>query len=249
MSRDELNRLYRTGADNSWTVPTESRKDWRLAADWLCANLPSGDVLDVGCFDGGFLAMLPPQQRRLGIEIHEGAADRARQLGVEIVGGDYSELEWLDATYDCITAFDVIEHTLDPLEFVTLLAGRLRPGGVLILATGNADALTWRLMNGAYWYCWLPEHVSFISPRWCRRNARSAGMQVETMREFSHGNASFLQATGELGKNLLYRGLPRFTTHLRRRLSGAARGRPTLAESPPSWMSARDHFFAVLRKL
>jgi len=244
-----LNELYRAGAEDTWTVPVENRPDWQLVAKWLREKSSISDVLDVGCFDGAFLSLLPSRVRRFGVEIHEGAADRALRAGVEIVGGDYQELGRLEAKYECITAFDVVEHVPRPEAFVDLLSRRVRQDGVLIVSTGNSDARSWRMMKGAYWYCWLPEHVAFINPHWCRHLAPKLGLQVEEIRRFSHEDWNWKLAAGEMAKNFLYRTAPGMaaTVH-RRQLEQVGIARPTLAKAPPSWVSARDHFVVIFRK-
>ena len=42
------------------------------------------------------------------------------------------------ASFDLVTCMEVIEHVADPAAFVTALAERLAPDGLLILSTPNA---------------------------------------------------------------------------------------------------------------
>jgi 2-polyprenyl-6-hydroxyphenyl methylase/3-demethylubiquinone-9 3-methyltransferase len=65
-------------------------------------------------------------------------------MGLEI---DYraAPVETIDGRFDLVTSMEVIEHVADPAAFVKSLAGRLAPGGLLILSTPNATVWS-RLM-------------------------------------------------------------------------------------------------------
>lgn len=249
--RDELNAMYVAGAPDTWTTAEISRADWDMAAQWIAESHPSGSVVDVGCFDGGFSAVLDEGIRCYGVEIHADAAKRASdQFGVTIIGADYSDLLDVPDQYDCIAAFDVIEHVHDPQELLTVLASRVKPGGSVIIGTGNADAPTWRFMGSRYWYCWFSEHITFVSPRWSERAAAKSGLRVERVQRLSRG-AGQARFAIETVKNVVYRTVPdALTSPLRRRKLRrlgieSVTGRD---DSPPMWASSRDHFLVQFRK-
>ena len=61
-----------------------------------------------------------------------------------------------------MTAIEVLEHTLDPLAELRRIRALLRPGGLLLLTTGNAAPFASRLTQ---WPYVIPEiHVSFFEP-------------------------------------------------------------------------------------
>ena len=43
--------------------------------------------------------------------------------------------------FDIITAFDVIEHVLDPLNFLRKLKKKLKKNGIIFVYTPNIDSL------------------------------------------------------------------------------------------------------------
>ena len=251
-SGEELNTLYQSGCVDSWSTSVEQRTDWRLIREWLKAQKEVRRVMDVGCFDGRLLEFLGRNFEWFGIEIHAEAAQRARIKGVDVVSNDFANLPALNTEVDVALAVDVIEHSLDPKLFLTSLAACVRPGGYIAVTTGNTEAPTWRLMGSRYWYCHIAEHISFINPSWAEVVAPQLGLEIETLRLFSHaeGEATFKQRIYEASANLLLRFAPKLFGLLRRFGAGGidlAR-HPGLALVPPYWMSAKDHMLVVFRK-
>ena len=122
---------------------------------WQCDEctrtpLEGKAALDVGCGAG----LLAEPLARLGAtatgldasaELIEVARQHAAATGLEI---DYraGELGDLEGQFDLITCMEVIEHVADPAAFVTGLAKRLAPGGLLIMSTPNATGWSKLLM-------------------------------------------------------------------------------------------------------
>ena len=153
-----------------------------------------------------------------------------------------------EGEYDVITAFDVIEHVQDPRRMLADIAERLAPGGRVILGTGNADAKTWRMMGGRYWYCYYPEHLAFISPGWSRRVAPDLGLEVERVALLSRSPGVGNPAK-QLAKNAAYRLLPLAASRaVKRRVRGGKHAGTSAEWSPPLWTGAVDHFLIQLRK-
>jgi 2-polyprenyl-6-hydroxyphenyl methylase/3-demethylubiquinone-9 3-methyltransferase len=99
-------------------------------------------ALDVGCGAG----LLAEPLARLGAkatgidaspEVIAVARDHAAAMGLEV---DYrvGDVQELNGRFDLITCMEVIEHVADPSVFLTALAKRVAPGGLLILSTPNA---------------------------------------------------------------------------------------------------------------
>ena len=244
-----LDALYAAASGDYWSSDGSIRKDFDLAAQFLSKNVePGGRVLDVGCFDGGLLSRLDTAIQRFGVEINSEARSRAQERGISILGSDLGDITELGREFDAVVAIDVIEHVHDPYRMLADMAAMVRPGGVVLVSTGNTDAWSWRLMRSRYWYCVVPEHISFINPRWCRAKASSLGLSVENCIRFSHGDPRLRVRAYELLVNSFYLVLPslfEFARRLRHR-RGPGRGHKNAA--PPLWMSAWDHMFVVFRK-
>ena len=116
----------------------------RQARVWYLRFIPEpGDLLDVGCGRGEFLAAAAEAGHRvLGLDHDRAMLAEARELPV----CERDALDYLQSTPDCydsITAFHVIEHLAVPEAeaLIRLAADRLRPGGRLIIATPNPGSL------------------------------------------------------------------------------------------------------------
>jgi SAM-dependent methyltransferase len=100
-------------------------------------------VLDIGCGTGyGTAALAEPASSATGIDLAPNAIAYARShyqhphLG--FVAGSATALPFADASFDLITAFEVIEHLQDGNQLLAEARRVLRPGGVLLVSTPNA---------------------------------------------------------------------------------------------------------------
>lgn len=96
---------------------------------------PTGHAIEVGCAHGVLLAALKQRGYRCtGVEPDAQTAEwTSRQTGVPVKVGFFPGPA-LDPC-DAFLAFDVIEHTPEPLAFLRGARDLLRPGGVVIIQT------------------------------------------------------------------------------------------------------------------
>lgn len=251
MSKDRLAQLYIEGHEHNWAAPPELRRDWSIARGWIGAEHPTtAQVLDIGCFNGGFLDLLGGNYNKYGIEIHPMAKKRLASRGINFFGANVDSLNDARQTFDCITAFDIIEHIESPRNFLSLCLKALKPVGHILISTGNLDAPTFRFMGSRYWYCTIAEHISFISPKWCHRVAEEMGLHVTRFTRFSHGKTSLALRMKDPLKNTLYKLMPHFFDKLRkqRRCNRDAKEPPELESHALEWRSASDHFMVLISR-
>lgn len=246
-----LDHAYSQGDAHNWTSSSESRNDWKHAGDMVGRLAGHGKILDIGCFDGGFLKTLGGPYEKYGIEVHPGASESAIAAGINIVSSDLDGLNDMDALFDITVAIDVIEHVRNPYKFLADMAARTRHDGLIVISTGNTSALSWRIMGSAYWYCANPEHISFINPKWCHSSASSLGLRVEDLRLFSYRDGGLVRKSSDIFKNLLFKAFPVVFAFLRKRGAGKRdAGRNGIAAYyPPTWLTAKDHFVVAFRKV
>lgn len=94
-----------------------------------------GRILEVGCGTGHNLPMLSGFAEVDAVELDESVRAIAEsRLGRQVMSDRLPELHGVpDRTYDLIGAFDVIEHIDDDRAALQAIAGKLRPGGKLLV--------------------------------------------------------------------------------------------------------------------
>jgi SAM-dependent methyltransferase len=238
LSDDAYEQLYRTGALDVWDIE-QRREDFRLIRKYLHGfDGKSIDVLDVGCYTGQLLASLPKSFHIFGIETNKKAALVAASKGIRVVAETVQELAAASGQYDVITACDVIEHVVNPLDFLKRLRLHLKPGGRLLVTTGNCDALLWRLLGAGYWYCFFPEHISFIGTRWIRTLPQQVNLRLVKFTAFNYQGGAL--RLNRLIRAALYRFSPELRRHLLRMF-----GRSIADGVPPGNGATKDHMLCI----
>ncbi len=130
--------------------------------------------LDIGC---AFGYMIKAAQRAgyvsQGLEI-SAAADEAIRLGFNIKKVPLEKAGFPDSYFDLITAVDLIEHLLDPKEFLEECNRILKKGGVLLLVTPDCSSIPARIMKGR-WPHYKVEHLHYYTPHTLKKLLSSIG--------------------------------------------------------------------------
>ncbi|MBI5613621.1 class I SAM-dependent methyltransferase [Candidatus Gottesmanbacteria bacterium] len=119
-------------------------------------------LLDVGCAMGvlleeakksGFIAE--------GIDMSKASVKTCVKKGFRVVHGSLTTLS-LNKKYDVVTAFEVIEHELNPRKMMESIHTHLSAGGVVIVTTPGHESWYRKLM-GRQWVGYThPEHLNFF---------------------------------------------------------------------------------------
>lgn len=108
----------------------------------LVVRLPDrlGRLLDVGCGAGGVGAALRDRVDFLaGIELEPEAADVARRTYDQVLVGRAEDvLRDLDAPFDTVLAYDLLEHLPNPEELLARLHEVTSPGALIHVSVPNA---------------------------------------------------------------------------------------------------------------
>ncbi len=123
-----------------------------------------GRLLEVGCAFGFFLEEAQLYYECQGIELSEVAVRECRARGLTVHQGEV-ETEILQrlGTMDAVAMLDCVEHLANPAEVLKRLAAALRPGGSLILTTGDWSSLPARLLGRRWRLMTPPQHLFFFS--------------------------------------------------------------------------------------
>jgi SAM-dependent methyltransferase len=144
-------------------------------------------VLDIGAFDGAFLQTLPESWQRFAVEPSTAAHADLTRLGITVVAEFLDEPSKADAgQFDVVTMFDVFEHFPQAKTSLRNSMSYLRPGGHLLLSTGNCAHWTWQLLGGDHWYCEPVQHLRFASQRYMETAVRDLGARVVKSQRHAH---------------------------------------------------------------
>lgn len=139
-------------------------------------------VLDIG---SGFCQALGYHAARgceaWGVESDENALRVAERYGFNVRIGIFDPADFPSAHFDVVTMDQVIEHMRDPVATFIGIRSVLKPGGIAILSTPNANGWGAKIF-GRRWINWhTPYHLHFFSPNSMRIAAARAGIEVRSL--------------------------------------------------------------------
>lgn len=215
----------------------------------LLTNLQDGAcVLDFGCNTGRLLTFLPDHIVKHGFEINEEAAAISAGKGIHMVKAE----DWenpIRPMYDAIVLVDVFEHLDSPATLLEKLWRSVKPGGLLILCTGNGDHWACRLDPGRFWYFRLYEHLCMITRRFGDHLAARLEVETTTWTTACHYKDSFrVRLRSHLAHTIfwLHRKSPNWIGAMLECLPPLQ----TLIRSdcPPTYACCEDHVVVAFRK-
>ena len=253
---DAIAAMYADASPEAMAYDYEANAAWALARQWLrgrFGNRHDVAVLDIGCHTGSFLGGLPEAWLRYGIEsAREPCRIAHEKQNVTIIGARLEDTAaaWV-GKFDAVTLFDVIEHLPDPGTAIAQAARLVKPGGVLLISSGDLDAWTWRWLGAGHWYLQTPQHLSVISRRFLRFMADRHGLCLLRTDAIPHRHAGVMVRSGEWAR-ATYWGLRQRhgAWRLPRRLLQSLPGLRHLRhmQSVPWTMTLEDHLLAVFER-
>ena len=142
-------------------------------------------IVDVGCGPGFLLHCLVgwfPKAAVIGIDADEQllSVAQARCKSAKLLKGDAGLVPLEDHSADVVFALHVVEHLVNPAVFFQEARRILRPDGLLIIATPNADGLGARLMKDKWAGFGDPTHISLNGPAVWRSVVKDAGFTISS---------------------------------------------------------------------
>ncbi len=160
------------------------RRDFATTLDYLCKLAPAGGrLLEVGCAFGYFLEQAQGHFDCSGIELSADAVKACHERGLTSVrhGAVNDALLHDIGPVDVVVMLDVIEHLESPLAVVIEVARHLKPGGVILMTTGDFSSPFARLTGKRWRLLTPPQHLWFFSPSSITSMASIAGLSVEAI--------------------------------------------------------------------
>jgi 2-polyprenyl-3-methyl-5-hydroxy-6-metoxy-1,4-benzoquinol methylase len=149
--------------------------------------------LDIGAGIGkGMIALKSAGFDAFGIEPSEQFYDRAiHKMGVSedklqcvmIENANFDENQ-----FDIILLMDVIEHLYHPNELMQICNKILKKDGLLVILTGDINAINAKLWQEKWYYFYSWEHISFFSKKSLIYLTERNGFSLLSIRSVSHIN-------------------------------------------------------------
>jgi ubiquinone/menaquinone biosynthesis C-methylase UbiE len=160
---------------------TEERHWWlssrrKMVLDWIAQRYPGRTdlhILDVGCGTGLMLQEMQTYGTVEGVELSDEALEYCRRRGCRNVRkASAMELPFADASFDVLTAVDILEHMDDDHRALREWARVLKPGGRLFVFV-PAHRWLWSLQDE------ISGHRRRYAFRELRRLVEGAGLRLE----------------------------------------------------------------------
>lgn len=178
---------WRYGADlgprSSWGVMVALlAPHLRRIIDFDYRHLPGGgngagrSLLDVGCGNGNFLALVTEcGWKASGVDPDAEAVAEGLRRGVDVQLGGLEVFAGETECFDVITMHHVIEHLHDPIGALSDCYRLLKPGGVLWLATPNLDSFAHAWFGRNWRGLEAPRHLILFNERTLRKAMEDVG--------------------------------------------------------------------------
>jgi 2-polyprenyl-3-methyl-5-hydroxy-6-metoxy-1,4-benzoquinol methylase len=173
--------------EGTWPSPRDHarfrrrrKRDFRLISRLVGKPFADMRLLDVGCSNGAVVAAAQEFGFQAeGVDTAALAVIDGKQRGLKLHCGYLAEIAFEDARFDAITLYEVIEHVPDSYALIAECARLLKPDGVLLIGTGNADSWT-RVIRKGRWDFLNSHvgHVNFFSPGSLKVLAPRVGLAV-----------------------------------------------------------------------
>lgn len=169
MNQFDYNQIPKGYYDQVANAGNPIRRCWHLEKfERVLECFPRSErlsILDIGCFSGTFLSLLPPERfsKQLGVDILQKQIDYANEnFGTQFRSFQFikniTDLDNIDGQFDCVTLIEVIEHLTENEVYKVLKRTRekLVPNGRLVISTPNYMS-AWRILE------FILNHTSDIS--------------------------------------------------------------------------------------
>jgi SAM-dependent methyltransferase len=176
-----VEKEYASGVYANYVAAAELKKlTFARRAQLIARRRSGGRLLDVGASCGFFVdEALGAGFDAYGVELsHEAVSKAPDALRRRLSVGDVNALLLSDTQpFDVVTAFDLVEHVFDPIDFLTQLRRVMRSGGLIAITTPDVSHPL-RYVLRARWPMFQPmQHTVLFSRRGLRLALTRAGYE------------------------------------------------------------------------
>lgn len=126
-----------------------------------------GKLLEIGSAYGFFLKEAQSLFEVHGIELVKDAVIASRKAGLKNVRQGVADEKALNEVgmVDVIVLLDVIEHLPSPVDTLRHCRSILKPGGVILITTGDFDSIASRITKSRWRLMTPPQHLWFFTKK------------------------------------------------------------------------------------
>ncbi|MBA3648936.1 MAG: class I SAM-dependent methyltransferase [Chitinophagales bacterium] len=163
-AENELIRHYNLYGRNDYLSPVTVKR-YHEILDYLEKFRKTNRLMDVGCGIGYFLEVAKERNWEVyGTEFTQAAVQICRKKGIETQQGKLDPENYLPASFDVITSFEVIEHINYPIQEMKNFRQLLREGGAVYITTPNFHSVSKFLLKEKWNILVYPEHLCYYTP-------------------------------------------------------------------------------------
>ena len=138
-------------------------------------------ILEIGCSIGSTLqAASRLGWDATGLDVDESVVQACKARGLNAMTYDGTRIPFDEATFDAIVSWHVIEHVPDVRATFADWFRVLRPGGVVVLETPDANCPKVRRRGASYEKFWAAEHTYTFTESNLGKFAAQAGFEILT---------------------------------------------------------------------
>ena len=161
---------------------------------------PQTKLLDVGCYEGGFLSKLPSQICRMGVDVDLPAIKRGRKNNPDLFlsHGEFDKFTPLHKP-TTITMFHVLEHLRNPIGVLTRLREISAPDVTLIIEVPILELGQTNDLNGFF----SVQHLSHFSKNSLSNVISKSGWHIKEAEEIKGYNGFRVVAIPTNNRNMV----------------------------------------------
>ena len=187
---ERLGELYANSYSKFLTGGYEKkrRRRYRLVMDAFAPLFTAGEgrrLFDFGCGTGLFLDEAYARGfDTYGVDLSPDSIEQARTRpsgANTYFGAPLDVPEIASGGFDVITLWSVLAHLTTPVEDLAMLRGLLKPDGVLLILTVNANSIELKA-HGPAWNGFTKNHLKFFSPTTLPMLLEQAGYAAVTFK-------------------------------------------------------------------
>jgi 2-polyprenyl-3-methyl-5-hydroxy-6-metoxy-1,4-benzoquinol methylase len=167
-----------------WNIQRTNVKELQNRLDYVAKHYgpkSPGKLLDIGIFNGAFVSFsLSAGWDAYGLDPSPKAISLARQIvpHERLFHGYAESPPFPPSTFDAVSMWEVLEHTMDPLDVLKTVSNMVSPQGLIVMSVPNFTSLESRLF-GKYWSGLdVPRHLYHFTPATLDKMLKNAELDI-----------------------------------------------------------------------